>query len=105
MPVPLIAEETAAAPTDEAPRVGTSLAAKRFREDDPGMESSSSSQVGGKRKRQNCGDVIVKDPLSKPEQEASSRDTIRDEVGTPEDDTEGNSEEPDSREGESDDSE
>lgn len=92
MPMPPAAKEPAAASTDEATRVGTSLAAKRFREDDPGMASSSSSQVGGKKKRKNCGDV-------------SSRDTIKDEVGTVEDDTEENSEEPDSGEGESDDSE
>jgi hypothetical protein len=105
MPMPPAAKETAAASTDEGTRVGTSLAAKRFREDDPGMASSSSSQVGGKKKRQNGGDVIVIDPLSKLEQEMSSRDTINDEVGTVEDDAEENSEAPDSREGESDDSE
>ena len=104
MPMPPAAKETVAASTDEATRVGT-LAAKRFREDDPGMASSSGNQVGGKKKRKTSGDVIVIDPLSKLGQDVSSRDTVRDEVETVEDDTEENSEEPDSGEGESDDSE
>jgi hypothetical protein len=103
--MPPTAKETAAASTDKATRVGSSLAAKRFREDDLGVPSSSSSQVGSKKRRENCGDVIVTDPLSRLEQEMSSRDTINNEVGTVEDDTEENSDEPDSREGESDDSE
>jgi hypothetical protein len=105
MAMPPEAKEAAAVLTDEATRVGTSLAAKRSREDDPGMASSSSSQVGGNKKRKNSGDVIVVDPQSKPEKEVTSRDTTRDEMGTVEDDTEENSEEPDSGEGESDDSE
>jgi hypothetical protein len=104
MAMPPAAKEAAAASTDEATRVRTSLAAKRSREDDPGMASSSSSQVGGNKKRKNCGDVIVINPQSKFEQ-VSSGDTTRDEVGTVEDDTEKNSEEPDPGEGESDDSE
>ena len=103
--MPPAAKKAAAASTDEATRVGTSLAAKRSREDDPGMASSSSSRVGGNKKKKNCGDVIVIKPQSKVEQEVSSGDTTRDEVGTVEDDTEKNSEEPDSGEGESDDSE
>jgi hypothetical protein len=103
--MPPAAKETAATSIDESPSVGTSSAAKRSREDDPGMASSSSSQVGG-NKRQNRGDVIVIDPPSTLEQEVNStRDTIRDEVGTVEDDAEENSEELDSGEGESDDSE
>lgn len=103
--MPPAAKEAAAASIDEAPSVGTSLAAKRSREDDPDMASSSSSQVGGNKKRQNRGDAIVIDPPSTLEQEVNSRDTIRDEVGTVEDDAEENSEELDSGEGESDDSE
>jgi hypothetical protein len=61
--------------------------------------------VGGNKKRQNRGDVIVIDPPSKLEQEVNSKDTIGDEVGTVEDDAEENSEKLDSGEGESDDSE
>ena len=105
MPMPPATKETGAASIDEAPSVGTSLAAKRSREDDPGMASGSSSQVGGNKKRQNRGDVIVMDPPSTQEQEVNSRDTIRDEVGAAEDDSEEDSEELDSGEGESDDSE
>ncbi|RDL38790.1 uncharacterized protein BP5553_03130 [Venustampulla echinocandica] len=105
MPMPPAAKETAAASIDDAPSVGTSLAVKRSQEDDPGMASGSSSQVGGDKKRQNRGDVSVIDPASTLEQEVSSGDTIKDEVGTVEDDAEENGEEPDSGEGESDDSE
>jgi hypothetical protein len=97
------AKETAAAPTDEAPRVGTSLGAKRLREDDPGIASRSDSPLGSKKKKQNCGDVIAIDPPSKPEQEVSSRGTTRDEVGTVEEDTEESSKESDHGGGESDD--
>ncbi|KAN0120277.1 hypothetical protein V8E51_002485 [Hyaloscypha variabilis] len=105
MPMPPAAKETAAASIDEAPSVGTSLAAKRSREDDPDKASSSSSQVGGNRKRQNRGDVIAIDPPSTLEQEVNSRDTIRDEAETVEDDAGENSEELESGEGESDDPE
>ncbi len=98
--MPPAAKETAAGSTDEATRVSTSLAAKRFREDDLGMTSSSSNQVGDKKKRKNCGDGI---PLSKLEQKASSRDTISDEVETVGDDTEENNENSDSGEEKSDD--
>jgi hypothetical protein len=48
--------------------------------------------------------VIVINPLSKLEQEMSSRDTINDKVGIVEDDIKENSEAPDFREGESDNS-
>jgi len=102
--MPPAAKETAAASIDEAPSVGTSLAAKRSREDDPDKASSSSSQVGGNRKRQNRGDVIAIDPPSTLEQ-VNSRDTIRDEAETVEDDAGENSEELESGEGESDDPE
>jgi hypothetical protein len=61
--------------------------------------------VRGKKKRKNGGDMIVIDPLSKLKQEMSSRDTINDEVGTVEDNTKEDSGAPDSREGESDNSE
>jgi hypothetical protein len=61
--------------------------------------------VGGNRKRQNRGDVIAIDPPSTLEQEVNSRDTIRDEAETVEDDAEENSEELESGGGESDDPE
>ena len=99
--MPPAAKETAAALIDEAHSVGTSLTAKRSREDDPGLTSSSSSQVGGNKKRQNRGDVIVIDPPGTLEQEVNSRD----EVGTVGNVAEDNVEELNYGEGESDDSE
>jgi hypothetical protein len=60
------------------------------------MNSSSGSQAGSKKERQNWADVIAMDPLNKPEQEVSSSETTRDEVGTIENDTEDRNKESDS---------
>lgn len=103
MPIPPAAKMSAARWKDKAPSVGTSLPTKRFRQDDP-VASSSSSQAGGKNKRQNRGDMIVMNSPNKRGQDVTSRDCIRDEVGIVENDVEENSAEPDSGEGESDDS-
>lgn len=95
--MPPAAKETVAASIDGAPR---------SREDGLGMTSSSDSQAGSDKERQNREDVIAIDPPpTTVEQEVNSTDTIRDEVGTVEDDAEDSSEELASGEGESDDSE